>query len=239
MDELRIRRSVREHYAGRAGACCGPEGDACCGPSTQTTEARGVEGSIPRMGVGDPLAILDPRPGEVIVDLGSGPGRDVLAAAALVGPSGRAIGVDSTAEMVYRGREEAAAVDRPDAEFRLGEIEHLPIESETVDGITSDCVINLSPDKAAVFREAFRVLKPGGRLVVSDVVADAELSEAVRRDARLWAACVAGAETEATYLSLLRAAGFEEIHSERNGVYAPGLSKAVVTARKPRDRAGA
>lgn len=185
------------------------------------------------MGVGSPVALLGLRNGEVVVDLGSGPGRDVLEAAERVGPSGRAIGVDATPEMVYSAREAARTLGRPNAEFRLGEIEHLPVESGTADAITSDCVINLSPDKASVFREAFRVLKPGGRIVVSDVVADCELPADVRRDAQLWAACVAGAETEATYLSLLRDAGFEEIRSETAGEYATGLSRAVVTARKP------
>lgn len=234
MDELTIRRSVREHYASHSDTCCGSETGACCG--SQTSDPKVAEGaeSIPRLGVGTPLAVLAPQPGEVILDLGSGPGADVIEAAALVGPSGRALGVDATPEMVYRARETATSLGRANAEFRLGEIEHLPIESGSVDGITSDCVVNLSPDKASVFHEAFRVLRPGGRIVVSDVVADRELPESVRRDAQLWAACVAGAETESTYLSLLRQAGFEEIHSERNGVFTAGLSRAVVTARKPR-----
>jgi arsenite methyltransferase len=181
------------------------------------------------------VSVLDLRPGEIVVDLGSGPGRDVLEAAERVGPAGHAIGVDATPEMVYSAREAARTLGRSNAEFRLGEIEHLPVESGTADAITSDCVINLSPDKASVFREAYRVLKPGGRIVVSDVVADRELPPDVRRDAELWAACVAGAETEATYLSLLREAGFEAIHSETAGEYAAGLSRAVVTARKPKD----
>ncbi len=234
MDELTIRKSVREHYAGRVDEGCTTESAGCCGPQASDPKAVVAAGSIPKMGVGSPLAVLDPQPGEVILDLGSGPGKDVIEAAALVGPSGRAIGVDATPEMVYRARETAAALGRANAEFRLGEIEHLPIDAGSVDAITSDCVINLSPDKAAVFREAFRVLKPGGRIVVSDVVADYALPDAVRRDAQLWAACIAGAETESTYLSLLGEAGFEEIHSERSGAFAEGLSKAVVTAKKPR-----
>ncbi len=239
MDELTIRRTVREVYAGRMKDCCGPESASDCGCSSNVpaSDASSPLLSIGKMGVGSPVSTLDPRPGEIVVDLGSGPGHDVLEAAERVGPNGRAIGVDATAEMVYRAREAAQALGRSNAEFRLGEIEHLPIESGTVDAVTSDCVINLSPDKAAVFREAFRILKPGGRIVVSDVVADRELPAEVRRDAQLWAACIAGAETEATYLALLRVAGFEDLHSEKKGVYAAGLSKAVVTARKPRTAA--
>lgn len=229
MDELTIRRTVRDTYAGRMQDCCGPEAGMGCGPQTLSPNRVG------KMGVGSPVSRLDLRLGEIVVDLGSGPGHDVLEAAEQVGAAGRAIGVDATPEMVYSARETARSLGRSNAEFRLGEIEHLPIESGTADAVTSDCVINLSPDKASVFREAFRVLKPGGRIVVSDVVADRELPATVRRDAGLWAACVAGAETEATYLSLLREAGFEEIHSETTGVYAAGLSKAVVTAKKPRN----
>ena len=179
------------------------------------------------------MELLAPRPGEVILDLGSGPGRDVLYAAELVGPGGKAIGVDATPEMIFRAREAAASLHRANAEFRLGEIEHLPLESGTVDGIGSDCVVNLSPDKGQVFREAFRVLKPGGRIVVSDVVADRELPAEVRRDVERWAACEAGAVTEAEYVRLLRVAGFQEVRSERQGAYREGLSRAVVRAVKP------
>ena len=182
------------------------------------------------------MELLSPHEGEVILDLGSGPGRDVLLAAERVGPRGRAIGVDSTPEMVFRAREAAASLARTSAEFRLGEIEHLPIETESVDGITSDCVINLSTDKAQVFREAFRVLKPGGRIVVSDVVADGELPAWVRQDAERWAACEAGAVTAADYVALMRSAGFEAVEAELKGAYREGLSRATVRGRKPARR---
>lgn len=169
------------------------------------------------------------------MDLGSGPGRDVLYAAERVGPGGLALGVDATPEMVFAAREAAGALGRVNAAFRLGEIEHLPVDSGTVDGVSSDCVVNLSPDKAQVFRETFRVLKPGGRLVLSDVVANGELPPEVRRDRERWAACEAGAVPIGQYEDLLRAAGFVDVRSEILGSYRDGrLSRAVVTARKPR-----
>ncbi len=215
MDELTVRQAVREAYGARAGACCDPEG------------------SSGKLGVGNPIALAGLRPGEVVLDLGSGPGSDVLEAARRVGPQGKALGVDATPEMVYHAREQARSLDLGNAEFRLGEIEHLPVETATVDVVLSDCVVNLSPDKAQVFREAFRVLKPGGRLVLFDVIADGELPDAVRRDAAAWAACVAGAVPEGEYVSLLRDAGFEEVRAERRGPYAPHLHTVLVTAQKP------
>ncbi len=234
MDELAVRRQVRERYAASAGCGCDSESAACCGPDAAPSGTMDPLGSILRLGVGDPMTLLSPAPGETVLDLGSGRGRDVLFAAERVGPQGRAIGVDATPEMVYAAREAARSLGRENAEFRLGEIEHLPVESASVDAVASDCVINLSPDKAQVFREAFRVLKAGGRLVVSDVVADAEVPTAARSDASRWAACEAGAVTAEAYVSLLRGAGFEDAHAETQGTYKPGLSRAVVTATKPR-----
>jgi ubiquinone/menaquinone biosynthesis C-methylase UbiE len=196
------------------------------------------QSSIPKLGVGNPVSVAAPQPGETLLDLGSGPGLDVLRASDLVGDRGKAIGVDATPEMVFRARETARARGRRNVEFRLGEIEHLPIESASVDVVISDCVINLSPDKAQVFRDAFRVLKPGGRIVVSDVVADHELPVAVREDPEAWAACVAGAVSEAAYLELLWEAGFEDIRSgDARGSFLPGLHSALVIARKPLSRA--
>ncbi len=234
MDEQEVRRKVREHYSGRASSGCDTTSDGCCGPELIAPESLASDPrSIPRLGVGEPMEALAPKSGEVVVDLGSGPGRDVLYAAERVAPDGRAIGVDATPEMVFRARDSAAALGRTNAEFRLGEIEHLPLESESVDGIASDCVVNLSPDKAQVFREAYRVLKPGGRIVVSDVVADHELPAEVRQDTARWAACEAGAVTAKEYVSLLRAAGFVDVHSEIQGAYREGLSRAVVRGVKP------
>lgn len=231
MDELTVRRNVRDRYASAADSC----GPSCCGPAESPGSPQGANSDpgVARLGVGEPLDALSLKPGEVLLDLGSGPGRDVLVAAERVGPQGRAIGVDATPEMVYRAREAAASLGRANAEFRLGEIEHLPLESASVDVISSDCVVNLSPDKPQVFREAFRVLRPGGRIVVSDVVADAPLSEQERRDPERWAACEAGAVTLAEYVGMLREAGFESIRSETTGGYKEGLSRALVSARKP------
>ncbi len=234
MDELAVRRRVRERYATSAGCGCDSEAGACCDSDAPPPETMDPLASILRLGVGDPMTLLSPASGETVLDLGSGRGRDVLFAAERVGPQGRAIGVDGTPEMVYAAREAAHSLGRENAEFRLGEIEHLPVETASVDAVASDCVINLSPDKAQVFREAFRVLKEGGRLVISDVVTNADLPAEVRSDASRWAACEAGAVTADAYLSLLREAGFEEAHAETRGTYKPGLSRVVLTATKPR-----
>ncbi len=236
MDELEIRKRVREHYGGEAEGCCGSSAESCGGPELiqmDTADGRDLA-AIARLGVGDPMERLAPQIGETVLDLGSGPGRDVLFAAERVGPGGRALGVDATPEMVYRAREAAQRLGRTNAEFRLGEIEHLPVASGSVDAIASDCVVNLSPDKAQVFREAFRVLKPGGRLVLSDVVADRPLPADLRQDAERWAACEAGAVPASEYETMLRVAGFVEIGSEILGSYRDGLlSRAIVSARKP------
>ena len=236
MDELEIRERVRERYGREAAGCCGgAEGPVRDADSvlTGSPEDAGVSG-IPRLGVGDPLERLVPRPGETLLDLGSGPGRDVLIAAGRVGPTGKAIGVDATPEMIYRARRAAAALGRTNAEFRLGEIEHLPVEAGSIDGVSSDCVVNLSPDKAQVFHEAFRVLKPGGRLVLSDVVAASERRSSSPAEVGEWARCEAGAVTLHEYEVLLRAAGFVDVASENLGAYRDGaLSRAVLTARKP------
>ena len=240
MDELEVRKSVRARYGGDAEGCCGSSSAPGCEADGAHVDPGGFEGTaaIPRLGVGDPMERLAPKQGETVLDLGSGPGRDVLVAAERGGPNGRAIGVDATPEMIFRAREAARSLGRTNAEFRLGEIEHLPVEPGSVDGISSDCVVNLSPDKARVFREAYRVLKPGGRLVVSDVVADHEAPASARTDGERWAACEAGAVTLAEYEALLRDAGFGDIASEVLGTYRDGLlSRAVVTAQKPTGRA--
>lgn len=234
MDELEIRKRVRARYGREAESCCGTA-DAACGDA-EAADASDTA-AIPRLGVGEPLERLAPRTGETVVDLGSGPGRDVLVAAERVGPKGRAIGVDATPEMIFRARKAAAALGRKNVEFRLGEIEHLPLESSSVDGVTSDCVVNLSPDKAQVFADAFRVLKPGGRLVLSDVVRVREPPRGAKPETEGWARCEAGAVTLRAYESLLRAAGFAEIRSEVLGTYRDGtLSRAILTANKPQAR---
>ena len=236
MDELEVRKRVREHYGGETEGCCGEAEGGCCGADVAgggSPESPDTVG-IPRLGVGEPLERLAPRPGETILDLGSGPGRDVLVAAEKVGPEGLAVGVDATPEMIFRARKAARALGRTNAEFRLGEIERLPVESGSVDGVSSDCVVNLSPDKAQVFREAFRVLRPGGRLVLSDVVAERERPPASAEETEGWARCEAGAVTLREYESLLRAAGFEGVEADVLGTYRDGkLSRALVTATKP------
>lgn len=219
-----IREAIREQYGAvaRAGAasqgCCAP---SCCAPAQdagQVSSALGYsdaeldaapEGANLGLGCGNPQAIAALSPGEVVLDLGSGAGFDAFLAAQQVGDTGRVIGVDMTPDMLARARDNAAG-RYDNVEFRLGEIEALPVADGTVDVILSNCVINLSPDKAAVFREAFRVLKPGGRLAISDVLARKTIPAELRTDS-LVAGCVGGAETADIVRAHLEAAGFEQI----------------------------
>jgi len=191
------------------------------------------------LGCGNPQAIAALRPGETVLDLGSGGGIDCFLAARQVGQTGKVIGVDMTPEMIDRAREGAAKAGLPNVEFRLGEIEHLPVADGTADVILSNCVINLSPDKPAVFREAFRVLKPGGRLAISDIVATAPLPEQVRKSVELYVGCVAGAVMIDELKLMLTDIGFVDIRIEPNErsreiirEYAPGsdLEDHVVSA---------
>lgn len=185
-------------------------------------------------GCGNPTAIAALEPGQVVLDLGSGGGIDCFLAAKMVGPAGRVIGVDMTPEMIRLARKNAEKVGASNVEFRLGEIENLPVADESVDVIISNCVINLSPDKPRVFREAFRVLKPGGRLQVSDIVWTRPVPEEIRSDMEKWAGCIAGALLESEYLDHIRAAGFVDVASvatEYPG--GKGIASAAVTARKP------
>ena len=216
-----IRSAVRDRYArtarqadqGGCGCGCG------CGGASQS-EQLGYERSdlqaIPAeadlgLGCGNPTALAGLQAGETVLDLGSGGGIDCFLTARRVGPAGRVIGVDMTAEMIDRSRAAARQGGFQNVEFRLGEIENLPVADASVDAVISNCVINLSPDKGRVFREAFRALKAGGRLLVSDIVLTGELPAGAREDAELWAACVSGALPEQQYLSLIREAGFTEV----------------------------
>jgi arsenite methyltransferase len=215
MDEAEQKELVRARYGGIAAAsadassCCAPPAaaTACCGPAeapglTEKTLRMGYseaeiaaipEGANLGLGCGNPQAIAALRPGETVVDLGSGAGFDCFLAAQQVGSSGRVIGVDMTHEMLKKARDNAARLGADNVEFRLGEIEHLPIDDNTADIVMSNCVINLVPDKAQVYREAFRVLRPGGRLAISDVVNTVPLSSDLAQDPSLLCGCIAGA----------------------------------------------
>ncbi len=235
-----IHVAVRERYArlatqGPAGAatCCEPEADTtnCCYEET-AVEHLPAEVTDLSLGCGDPIALASLQPGQVVLDLGSGAGLDCFLAAERVGPDGQVIGVDMTPAMLERARRNQAKLGLSNVEFRRGQIEALPIDDHSVDVILSNCVINLSPDKAAVFREAFRVLRPGGRLAVSDIVTLGPLPPAVREDMDAWSACVAGAEPVPTLVSLLAAAGFADI-SVRNRAEPERELSAVGTHTSP------
>jgi arsenite methyltransferase len=236
-----IRAEVQSHYGKVArgdGACCAP---GCCSPAAATSPtstalrlgystgdlADAPDGANLGLGCGNPQAIAAFRPGETILDLGSGAGFDCFLAARQVGDQGKVIGVDMTPDMVSRARANASKSQARNVEFRLGEIEHLPVADGSVDVVISNCVINLSPDKPAVLREAFRVLRPGGRLAISDVVALGPLPEHVRRDLAAYTGCLAGAATVAQLEGWLAEAGFEEITVEVDAASSAAMAEAT------------
>jgi ubiquinone/menaquinone biosynthesis C-methylase UbiE len=195
-------------------SCCGPEGAASGAARFYSEEELdGLPESVTdiSLGCGNPLAISELQPGEVVLDLGSGGGIDCFLAARQVGPEGKVIGLDMTPDMIKLARRNAKKIGATNVDFRYGEMEEIPLPDGSVDAVISNCVINLSPDKDAVFREVFRVLRPGGRMNVSDIVVDGDLPRPVRESLDAWAGCVAGALDEADYLSKIRAAGFEDV----------------------------
>jgi arsenite methyltransferase len=223
-DDSRVRRAVREGYAKVArgsGSCCG--GSSCCGgepAAAVTSRAVGYtdedlaavpEGANLGLGCGNPVALAALQPGDTVLDLGSGAGFDCFLAARRVGASGRVIGVDMTPEMVEKARANTLKAGADNVEFRLGEIEHLPVADNSVDAVISNCVINLSTDKPQVFREAFRALRPGGRLMVSDIVLAAPLPRALLDSVAAYVGCISGASLRADYLAMIAAAGFAAV----------------------------
>ncbi|MDO8349046.1 MAG: arsenite methyltransferase [Planctomycetota bacterium] len=256
-----IRATVRDRYgkipAAAANSCCAPS-TGCCGssaPADQMAQDLGYtasdtssvpEGSNLGLGCGNPTGIASLQPGQTVLDLGSGAGFDAFLAAKQVGPTGHVIGVDMTPEMLQKARENQQRSGMHNVEFRLGEIEHLPLGDRSVDVILSNCVINLSPDKARVFAEAFRVCKPGGRLAISDIVALKPLPDSLRKDLELYTGCVAGAATIADLQAMLTAAGFVDVHIEPKANLRPvvdgwfpgrgvgdHVASANITSRKP------
>jgi ubiquinone/menaquinone biosynthesis C-methylase UbiE len=213
MTEKNVRKLVRKGYAEAArtqGCCCGAEVSEKIGYTKEQLESV-PEGAVRSFGCGNPLAIASLKEGETVVDLGSGPGLDCFIASKKVGEKGKVIGVDMTPEMLDRARENLRTSKQKNVEFRLGEIENLPVADNTADLIISNCVINLSPDKKRVFDEAFRVLKPGGRLMISDIVLLKELPEAIKKNAESYVGCVSGALMKDNYLGLIKSAGFQNV----------------------------
>jgi arsenite methyltransferase len=212
-----IHEAVREHYAERiknSASCCGPDACSCSDSKLYPEELLAIlpEGeSTVSYGCGDPVTLASLLPGQTVLDLGSGAGLDCFFAAKKVGETGKVIGVDMTPEMIERAQSSAKRMNIQNVEFRQGYIEEMPVESGTVDVIISNCVINLSPDKVKVFGEAFRVLKSGGKLAVSDIVTDGPLPDAIKKSLSAWAGCVAGAVEAEEYIGMMKAVGFTDI----------------------------
>ncbi len=246
MGTQNVQDQVRRAYATAARAASAGR-TACCGPTGQAEPAPPITASYPAaelallpeaarrasLGCGNPLLAADLRPGETVLDLGSGGGIDVLLSARRVGPTGRVYGLDLTDEMLELARRNAAEAGASNVEFRQGTIEQIPLPDRSVDVVISNCVINLSPDKPAVFAEMFRVLRPGGRVGVSDIVAEDRLTPVQRAERGDWAGCVAGALSRAEYLAGLTAAGFADPAVTFTDPIADGMHSAIIRARKP------
>jgi arsenite methyltransferase len=235
MESTNVREIVKEKYGQAAlrvktggSSCCGvtsTSGLGCCDPITSNLYDATQTGQVPEeavlasLGCGNPTALAQLNPGEVVLDLGSGGGIDVLLSAQRVGPTGKAYGLDMTDEMLALANENKRKAGAENVEFLKGEIEHIPLPDNSVDVIISNCVINLSADKERVLREAFRVLKPGGRFAVSDVVTRGEIAPEIRKSVLLWVGCVAGALDESEYRQKLESAGFEQVSIEPTRIY--------------------
>ena len=225
MNPKDIKETVKEGYAKIAKqgtSCCGPTSSCCGSPDLVQTISKRIgysdeelktvpDGANLGLGCGNPLALSSIREGDTVLDLGSGAGFDCFLAATKVGKNGRVIGVDMTSEMIQKARENAKKGNYENVEFRLGEIEKLPVTNASVDLIISNCVINLSPDKAKVFQEAFRALKPGGRIMISDIVTLRELPNAIRNSIEAYIGCLSGAIRKDEYLQKIEAAGFQDV----------------------------
>jgi SAM-dependent methyltransferase len=231
MSDPSIKEAVRERYAEAArrvassGSCCGGSPPECSDPITSNLYAEHETGDLPKaavlasLGCGNPTALAELKHGETVLDLGSGGGIDVLLSAKRVGPAGKAYGLDMTDDMLALACENQKKAGATNVEFLKGEIENIPLPDNSVDVIISNCVINLSADKDKVLREAFRVLKPGGRFAVSDVMTRGAIPEQVREDVLAWVGCIAGALDENDYRSKLNAAGFESVGIEPTRIY--------------------
>lgn len=247
MSSENIKAVVQEKYAAAAKRAASGQGSACCGtspasaiegcdPITSNLYGEGEASSVPEaalhasLGCGNPTALAKLVPGETVLDLGSGGGIDVLLSARRVGPTGKAYGLDMTDEMLALAEENKRKSGLTNVEFLKGEIENIPLPDNTVDVIVSNCVINLSGDKDRVLREAFRVLKPGGRFAISDVVVRGEVPEEIRKSMELWVGCVAGALSDTEYQQKLATAGFEAVDIEATRVYNVGDAREFLKA---------
>jgi arsenite methyltransferase len=247
--KMNVHDVVKQRYgsiaSGETQSCCGDGADCGCNTTlydTALTEGLPVDVTGLSLGCGDPVSIASLKPGETVLDLGSGGGIDCFLAARQVGESGYVIGVDMTPEMLLKANANKVKMGVNNVEFRRGQIEALPVQDSSIDVIMSNCVINLSPDKQAVFNEAIRVLKPGGRISVSDIVTEGEFSDALRADAAKWAECVTGAIDADVYTGMMREAGFVDVQvvdkSSAEGIVErqPGMPRifsARITAQKP------
>jgi arsenite methyltransferase len=241
MSTSHVQHAVREKYGEIArsvgkSTCCGPSSCGCGDPITSNLYSDSETTDLPAdavavsLGCGNPNALIELLPGQTVLDLGSGGGIDVLLSAKRVGPSGKVYGLDMTDEMIALARENQRKAGATNVEFLKGTIEAIPLPDQSVDVIISNCVINLSEDKDAVLREAFRVLKPGGQFAVSDVVIRGEVPSAIRRSMELWVGCVAGALEEDEYAAKLKAAGFDSVDVEPWRVYQTEDARAFLAA---------